>query len=346
MLKFGAIFSIFGVLFLSVSPAWAEKSAHDPSDIRAIYLSSDHLYSNKKIAELELVFKTTKANGIVIDYKDSNTITPEYQFYIKNLVDRFKKGGVYTIARIVTFQDTKLAKAHPEVAIRTGSGDFWRSGRKVWDRRWVDMSSLFVQEYNIEIAKKAIDAGFNEIQFDYIRFPTDGPKDIRYPAFDSQKESKTEVMDNFFRKLRKELKSYSPSIVLSVDLYGEVFVYGQESSIGQNLVSAADSFDVLSPMAYPTHYKCGEFGVNDPSGEPYLVYFDTIRKGLGHLNGKKIIVRPWIQDFSISSIYNCGKKVNYDVKKVKDEIKAGNDLGVRGFMLWSPRNKYTTEVFN
>lgn len=336
---------IFCLIFLGLSrEAKGEeiKPRLSPDEIRAIYLGSDYIFSEKEIAELEKIINSTNANAIVIDFKDSNSLSQEY---MTNLVKRFKNHGAYTIARIVTFQDTRFSRQHPEIAIKTSSGNFWYSGRKSWKRYWLDPASELAQDYNIKIAKKAVDAGFDEIQFDYIRFPTDGPKDIRYPVFKPARENKAEVMKRFFRKMKSELKAYAPDVLIGIDVFGEVLVYGKEAGIGQNLSDIAEYFDVICPMAYPSHYECGEFGLKDPTAHPYKVYYATLQNGLKFLGNKKVIIRPWIQDFSIRSIYSCGPTVYYGPEKVRAEIQAGRDLGVNGFMLWNASNNFTIEVF-
>jgi hypothetical protein len=263
-----------------------------------------------------------------------------------NLVERFKKQGAYTIARIVVFQDTSFARRHPEVAIKTFSGEFWWSGKKVWKRYWLDPASELAQDYNIEIAKRAIDAGFDEIQFDYIRFPTDGNmKDMRFPVFNPAKTTKAGVMKEFFAKMKSELKTYSPDTLIAIDVFGEVFLNGKETGIGQSLSDIAEYFDVICPMTYPSHFKCGEFGVKDPTAYPYKTYYITLRNGLKFLGEKKNIIRPWIQDFTLNSIYGCGPTVYYGPEKVRSQIQASRDLDIKSFMLWNANNNFTIEVF-
>lgn len=330
------------LLFFIAVPLYA-KNSPSADEVRAIYLSSDHLFNEAKIAELERIIAATGANGIVIDFKDSNVLS---QDHMAGLARRFKRAGAYTIARIVVFQDSYFARKHPEVAIKKSSGEFWYSGRAVWRRYWIDPASPLVQDYTIAVAKRAIDAGFDEIQFDYIRFPTDGNmKDIRYPVFDESRETKGQVMERFFRNLRAALKAYNPQVLLSIDVFGEVFVYGKERGIGQHIEDVARYFDVISPMAYPSHYMCGEFKVQDPTAHPYLVYNETLRKGLLHLGGTKVIIRPWVQDFTINSIYGCGPQVRYTADRIREEIRGGTDLGIKGFMLWNAGSNFTPGVF-
>ncbi|MBI2056409.1 MAG: hypothetical protein HYT37_03430 [Candidatus Sungbacteria bacterium] len=353
-------FRIIFFLLLPVLCAGETRAAeYDPSDIHALYLSIDNIHNSKKIVELEALVHNTSANGIVIDFKDSNT--PNLP-YMKKLVERFHKAGAYTIARIVVFQDSIFAKKYPILAVKKKvtakdgkiSFVFWYSGRAVWKRYWVDPASKLAQQHNILIAKQAIDCGFDEIQFDYIRFPTDGDMDnIHFPVFNPGRETKkevvqhlkAEVMDSFFRTLRSELKTYAPAVPIGIDLFGEVFVYGRERGIGQNLADVAKYFDVLSPMAYPSHYKCGEFKVKDPNAHPYLVYSVTLKNGLKFLTEQKVIIRPWIQAFTLRNIYACGPSVSYGPENIKQQIKAGKDLDINGFMLWNARSHFSPKIF-
>lgn len=308
-------------------------------NVRAVYLAGDFIRDEKKIQYLEGLIKDYNINAVVIDVKDSGVLLDER---MKIVHSRFKNLGVYTIARIVTFQDSKLAKQRPDLAIKMSNGEFWYSGSRKWKRWWVDPASEGVWDYNIGIAKKAIDIGFDEIQFDYIRFPTDGPKDKVYPIWDGR-TPKDEVMKKFFARIRKELKTYKPEIKISIDVFGEVFLYSQVKEIGQSLETMHEYFDVISPMAYPSHYSCGEFKYYDPNTEPYGVYFKTLKPGIDKLKGlnSRAKVRPWVQAFSIRNIYGCGgTKTIYGGKEIRKEIKAGKDLGVFGWMLWNPSSSF------
>lgn len=322
------------------------KEKPTPDNIRAVYLCSSHVFNEKKIVELERLIATTSANAIVIDFKDSNYISPKKQEWMAGLVQRFNKQDAYTIARIVVFQDSFFACLHPEVAVKTSSGQLWTSGRRLWGRYWLDPASSLAREYNIQVAKLAIDAGFDEIQFDYIRFPSDGNmRDICYPFFNSRTMNMEVVMRNVFYEINRSLKAYKPDIVLSVDLFGEVLVFGRVQGIGQNLLDAADYFDVLSPMAYPSHYNCGSFGVHDPNANPYKVYDRTVGEGKRRLADRQVIIRPWIQDFSIANIYRCGPKIIYTAEMVLMQIRASQKHGAKGFMLWNAGSNFTREAF-
>jgi len=322
-------------------------SSFSQRSVKSVYLSIDNLYKQKKVEYIFSLFDGTELTAVVIDFKVDK---PQVNQYVKGLIARFHQKGIYVIGRLVMFQDSHLAKNRPHLAIRNKSGEMCFSGRKVWQRHWVDMASDEALQYNIEIAKQGIDLGFDEINFDYIRFPSDLgncnlKNNILYPVWDGK--DKYETMRKVFSALNQQLKDYAAKnntkIILSIDIFGEVFAYGAEPGIGQKLSDIAESFDVISPMAYPSHYKCQEFGLKDPNAHPYIVYSKTLGAGLIYLRsiGFKAGVRPWIQDFSIANIYGCGPTVYYGSQEVKAQIRASEDLGLTGFMLWNAANNFT-----
>ncbi len=336
--------------FLLKSTDAISESVFQSGKIKAVYISADHLYNSSKIEYIFSLFDGTELNAVVIDFKVDK---PQVNQYVKNLITRFHQKGIYVIGRLVMFQDSYLAKTRPYLAIRNKNDDMCFSGRKAWQRYWVDMASDEVIDYNIGIAKTGIDMGLDEINFDYIRFPSDLgncnlKNNILYPVWDGK--DRYQVMRRVFSTLNKELKNYAAknnvNVILSVDIFGEVFANGSEPGIGQKLSDIAEFFDVISPMAYPSHYKCGEFGLRDPNAHPYIVYSKTLELGLKrlHVAGFKIEVRPWIQDFSITNIYSCGPVVYYGPQEVKAQIRASKDLGITGFMLWNAGSNYNRKA--
>lgn len=320
------------------------------TSVKSVYLSADYLYNQRKIEYIFSIFSGTELNGVVIDFKVDK---PQISQYVKDLVARFHRKGIYVIGRLVMFQDSYLAKNRPHLAIKNKNGEICFSGKKIWQRYWVDAASSEALNYNIEIAKRGIDMGFDEINFDYIRFPSDLKNcdlknNILYPVWDGH--DKYQIMRKVFTAARDRLKNYAGEnntrIILSIDIFGEVFAYGAEPGIGQKLSDIAEFFDVINPMAYPSHYRCGEFGFKDPNAHPYSVYNKTLDSGLKYLRtvGFKGKVSPWIQDFSIANIYGCGPVVYYGAKEVKAQITASEDLGASGFMLWNVANNYTKEA--
>ena len=165
-------------------------------------------------------------------------------------------------------------------------------------------------------------------------------KNMVYPYYDG--EPKCNVMARFFSQINSELKKYKPSIVLDIDIFGEAYFNGQEPFIGQRLSDLEKYFDVICPMNYPSHFQCGEFGFHDPNEHPYEVMLKALTLGKKRLTNPKIIIRPWIQDFSIRNIYGCGSgKTFYGSQEVRAQIKAAQDAGSFGFLLWNASNRYT-----
>lgn len=309
-----------------------------PDVMRAVYLTMWSAGSQKKMDYISGLLDKTELNSVVIDVKGSGG---EMVFdYIPNLrekIDEFHKKGVYTIARIVVFQDSGFAKIHPEFSVHNANGGVWRDNKGF---AWTDPASLEGWEYNISIAKKAIDAGFNEINYDYIRFPTDGKlKNIVYPVWDEKKEAKHEAIKRFSAYSKEELKKYNSNVKLSLDIFGYTFLAGDDLGIGQRLEDVVDNFDYIYPMTYPSHYSAGNFGYANPADYPYEVVSQTLTKGLGRLGDKKEIatkqVRPWIQVFDLGA--------EYTPNMIRAQIRAAYDvLGKEntGWLMWSPSNNY------
>lgn len=334
--------------FLIGSAALAFPSSADAGDdIRAVYLSSGQLENPVKVQELLGLIAETDLNAIVVDVKDSKVLLEPRHVATLRL---FKDRGIYVIGRLVTFQDSRLALDRKDLAIRDAKGNFFLEGNPQWRRYWVDPAAKDAQDWNIAVAKRVIEAGVDEVNFDYIRFPHQ--RSLVYPHW-SPRIPKDVVMEDFFARLRSELGAK-----LSIDVYGNVYQFGAVSGVGQRLLSAAKHFDVIAPMAYPSHYQCNEFGVKDPNLHPALVYERTLKAGLETLRqaGASALTRPWIQDFSVMNIYGCRDPkrpeeyvrspkgnivVNYGAARVRAQIEAARKLGIRGFMLWNPENEYT-----
>jgi hypothetical protein len=211
---------------------------------------------------------------------------------------------------------------------------------------WIDPASKEAWDYNIAIAKDALERGFDEINFDYIRFPSDGDlKSMKFPIWDG-KTQRREVIKEFFKYLRESM----PSAKLSVDLFGLTAVNYDDLGVGQNIDDAFEYFDYICPMVYPSHYANGFLGHENPADYPYEVVKYSMEKAkkrlasykeLNETEDKKInaVLRPWLQDFDYKAVY--------DTSMVKSEIQAVLDaLGddYKGYMMWSPSNFYTTEA--
>lgn len=302
----------------------------------------------KRFDDLIRIADETEINTIVIDVKDSGVYIDDY---IKNLLVELRKKNIYTIARVVVFQDSSQTKNHPDWYFKKADGSLWVDKRGWY---WMDPENRTVWDYNVEISKKAVDAGFDEINFDYIRFPAFAKiDDVMFPPQDKI-ILKNAVINDFSSYLTSELKKYDPEIILSIDLFAYNMLKTDDLGIGQKFTELYDYFDYVSPMIYPSHYLPGNFGFENPAEHPYEVIMGTIEKGKAQLWDKSAAevgttmpvmvnpvfekrlkkLRPWLQDFNIGAIYNG--------EMIRKEKQAVYDAGLTsGWLLWNPRNVYT-----
>jgi len=322
---------------LAVEDIVAVQNVETPDVMRAIYATMWSISSDSRRKYLIDLIDRTDLNSIIIDVKGSGgELVFESVPHIKEIVDELHRKNIYVIARVVVFQDNGLAKISPEFSLKDKNGDIWRD-RKGY--AYSDPSAKGVWDYNVGIAKQAIDIGFDEINYDYIRFATDGKlDDIVYPFWDGTGE-KSDVIKNFGAYSKKELKTYKPEVKLSLDIFGYTFLRGDGLGIGQKLEDMLDNFDYVYPMVYPSHFGPGNFGFANPAEFPYEVVKRTLDQGLDSLGEKKDVVksqiRPWIQ------VFDLGAK--YTPEMVEAQIKATYDaLGTEntGWLMWSPSNNY------
>ena len=286
---------------------------------------------------------------------------------INSLIKKLHDEGVYVIARIAVFQDPMLAKVRPDLAIHkkskisslpTSSSAFVSSSTLWYDNKklaWIDPAAKEAWDYNIAIAKDAVARGFDEINFDYIRFASDGDlKDMAFPFYNSKTTLKRKVMKNFFEYLRIELAG----VKISADLFGLTAVNKDDMGIGQVIEDAYVNFDYVAPMVYPSHYFSGFLNYKNPALFPYEVVGYSMEKALNRLttynlqlttstsdvsnSGSSVKLRPWLQDFDLGASYNADK-VKKEIQAVYDSASSTPEL-INGFMLWNASNVYTKEA--
>lgn len=306
-----------------------------PQEAKGIYLTMWTASSPRRMAELLQLIDETEINSVVIDVKGSEgELIYEMSSKIEGLLLSLREKNIYTIARIVVFQDSGYAESYPEIALKTASGKLWR------DRRgfaWLDPATKKSWEHIVDVAKKTIDLGFDEIQYDYIRFPTDGNLSaIVYPVWDGV-TPRNEILRSFFEYSQKAIKEYNPETQTSIDIFGYTFLRNDDLGIGQTLVDVIDNFDFISPMVYPSHYSNGNFGFENPAEHPYEVVKNTLEQGFVALGEERAAlakpkIRPWLQVFDIGA--------RYDSEKIKAQIQAVYDAGGTSWMLWDPNNRY------
>ncbi len=295
---------------------------------------------------LELV-RSTEINSLVIDVKDDNGwITYDSSLEavqqarardnrlgdLEQLARELESEGIYAIARQVVFKDSRLAAARPELAIQNRAGEIWRDSLGTG---WVDPHSREVWEYNLQVASEVIEAGFPEVQFDYIRFPTDGQVEAAVFLWEDESASKSQVVEGFLRRARWELAAEGGWI--SADVFGLVPSVVDDMGIGQHWEGVAAVVDYISPMIYPSHYGPNIYGLPVPEADPYSTTWHSVQDGMRRLEEPGAAkIRPWLQDFSDAYTYGPAE--------VRASIEASYDCEVHSWMLWNARGTYTSEA--
>jgi hypothetical protein len=249
------------------------------------------------------------------------------------LMADLKARGIYTIARIVAFKDNILATARPDLAvIDTRTGTPWIDNEKL---AWVDPFRDEVWAYNIAIAQEAIRRGFDEIQFDYVRFPTDGKLGAAKYARPVNKETRLPTVVAFLERARRELGASGAFV--AADLFGYTAFNENDTDIGQRIEELAPHLDFICPMVYPSGYHKGIPGHSNPILVPYKVVHESVRLIRKRAGGTVARVRPWLQDFRD---YAFDRRI-FGVPEIQAQIKGSEEAGGAGWMLWNPRNDYT-----
>lgn len=226
-------------------------------NVKGVYMTYDVAADRGKAAtrlreNIKKLLQETELNGIVIDVKEAKGTTISKG--LKETIDEFHEGGAWVIARMTMFRDNSQAKDHPELYVKRKNGSLWRDNN---GHAWFDVSNKSTWAYNVQEIKKAIDLGFDEIQYDYVRFPSDGNvNDIVFSGIENGKQ-KADFVKGFLIYANRELKIYKPELILSADLFGYVSVRSEDLGIGQKLTDIGDSVDYISFMLYPSHYYAG-----------------------------------------------------------------------------------------
>lgn len=317
----------------------------EPFAVQGIYITSFVASTTDWFTQLLDYVAETELNAVVIEAKDAfgavtydsqiplvqelDTASPRYN--VPEVLRMCRERGIYTIAYIVTFEDSRLADARPEWAIQSVSRNGAWQDRK--GLRWTDPYIQDVWEYNISIATELANLGFDEIQFDYIRFPTDGSiSDIVY-AEETSIEKQYETIAAFLERAYEELGPTGAFI--SADVFGYA-AWRKMWEQGQDLSLMTHYLDYISPMSYPSHYSPGELGCANPNTCPYEIVLETVLRAYSQMTGgQRAKVRPWLQDFDLGS-------PPYGPAEVEAEIRASWDAGGVGWLLWNAGNQYTT----
>ncbi|MCH8622473.1 putative glycoside hydrolase [Undibacterium sp. TS12] len=242
-----------------------------------------------------------------------------------------KERGIYLIARIVVFKDDPLATAHPEWAVKTAQGSLFRDREGL---AWIDASHTAAWTYALDIAAEAAGLGFDEIQFDYIRFPDSA--DARFSAADTE-QKRVEAITGFLAAAKKRLAPYN--VFVAADIFGYVAWNTNDTAIGQQLESLLEEADYLSPMLYPSGFHLGIPGYTNAVKHPYEIVNLTLQHAVSRSGVSPLRFRPWLQAFRD---YAFDHK-DFTGVEIKQQIDAAEKIGSDGWMLWNPRNNYSKE---
>ncbi len=356
----------------NVSTKEKEKALHlkTPEPLKAIYMSQCVVGTKDFRQDLVDLINRTELNAVVIDIKDYtgkiafNTENPKLKNSVSNacgavdmkdFIFSLHNQGIYVIGRVTVFQDPYMTKLRPDLAVKKKSDNniVWKDGKGL---SFIDVGAREHWDYTIEIAKESYNVGFDEINFDYIRFPSDGDmKDIDYTH--SRGKTKSEAVREFFAYLQDNLKG--TGIVTSADLFGMTTTNNDDLNIGQVLEYGLMYFDYVAPMVYPSHYPPMFNGWKNPNLFPGEVIAFSMGRAVERslatttkikLFGStpiasttpqlytkpvwnKLKLRPWLQDFKYGGTYGP--------KEVRAQIDATYSIGLTSWMLWAPSNRYT-----
>ncbi|MBS4536838.1 putative glycoside hydrolase [Clostridium sp. D2Q-11] len=329
--------------------------------VKAIFVTGNSFGHPSKYNELLEIAQQTEINSMVIDVKDDGgVLTYESQVPLaiaagandvvkvsntELFTDRMKEiidNDVYPIARIVTFKDKIIGFDRPDLAIKDKNGGIWKDNK---GNAWLNPYNEESWEYPIQLAEEAATMGFKEIQFDYVRFPTDGNRDnIDYGQVGKDK-TKAEAISGFLSYARERL--HKKGVYVSADVFGDIISVKGDSTIGQQLESLGENTDILSPMVYPSHYGLGFYGVKYPDTKPYEIVNRAMEDAVKRLSvipeDQRATIRPWLQDFSAPWLKKAygSNYITYGPKEVRAQIKATYDAGLEEWILWNAANRYT-----
>lgn len=310
--------------------------------LKGIYVGSHQPGIKEHLNKLIGLADRTEINAFVIDVKDDlGTITYDADVALAKqeglieprlgdidaLIAKLLEHNIVPVARVVCFKDKMLAGVRPDLAIKSSKGGLWKDNKKL---NYANPYNHEVWEYLVQVAEDAARHGFREIQFDYVRFPTDGP--ISEAVYPGEYCTKVEAIAGFLAFARERLEKLG--VWVSADVFGIVIQDTADTvKIGQKYDKVAQNVDIVCPMVYPSHYYRGAYNLDDPNSSPYELVKAAMKQTTERLAGTGAMGRPWLQDFSLG--------VDYGVAEVKAQIKAAEEQGYTEWILWDPALTYT-----
>jgi hypothetical protein len=321
-----------------------------PQEIRGVYTTGWIAGSGKWFPRLIDFINATEVNALVVDIKDDTgtlsfmadvPLAKTTQSAVKMIADPvkmmriLKEQNIFPIARIVVFKDPFMAKAKPEWAVKDSEGGLWKDRKGL---NWIDPYNKLYWDYIVDIAKEAIRLGFQEIQFDYVRFTSDGnTKRCVYPFSNGQ--APEDLIREFLKYAKDKLAVYQ--VPTAADIFGLTTSADADLGIGQRFEKIIGNVDVVCPMVYPSHYIPGNFGLKNPNAQPYQTVFQSIsdaKKRMEQAGNTTTQLRPWLQDFSLG--------VHYGKAEIQAQIKAVKDAGINEWIFWNPSCRYSAAKYN
>ncbi len=335
-----------------------EAVAHipTPEPMKAIYMTSCVAATPSWRTHLKELIEKTELNSVIIDIKDytgrvsfpndfpkvANQKGCEVSDF-KEFIEELHASNIYVIGRISVFQDLSYTALHPELSVKNKSdGQVWKDHKGI---AFIDVGARPYWDYIVDISKQSHALGFDELNYDYIRYPSDGDMKNADFTWSIASSTKPEMLESFFSHLHN--KTQELGVKTSADIFGMTTTVTSDMGIGQVLERTLPYFDYVAPMVYPSHYPAGWNGFKNPADHPYEVIKIAmgkavereqalnISRGLATSTPSKL--RPWLQDFNLGA--------TYDEAKIRDQIRASNEVGLSSWLMWSAANKYTEAAF-
>lgn len=319
--------------------------------VRGVY-STLWSFGGERWETLLRLVRDTEVNALVIDVKDDAGMVAWRDFRVPLArkvgadghtglsraraaarIRELRRAGGYPIARVVVFKDPIAAPALPSLAIRSRGGGVWRDRKGT---AWLDANRREAWDYAVDVGREAARLGFLEVQFDYVRFPTDGDTDGAVYGGGGSVDHRS--IRDFLAYAREQL--HAEGVRVSADIFGlttyKAVGQGQGDGTGQRFEDIIREVDYVSPMVYPSHYYPGNYGLADPEANPYEVVVNAMREAQTRVQGYRARVRPWLEDFSLSVPHHPGR--------VAAQLRATYENGIESWLLWNAGNRYSVEA--
>ena len=344
----------FDVRYMQPALSFLSEPVTSPDDVKALYVNA-WAFSSPKLWHLVRLADSTEINALVVDVKDdtgcllypSQVPTAERvganrcrrlsAADMRARLDTLRAHGIYAIARLVIAKDPLLAEGRPGWSVQDRAGGLWR------DRigsAWVDAFHDSIWVYSADLAAEAVQLGFNEVQFDYVRFPDEPRERMAMAIFSARRAGDTQraAVRRNVAKLQRRLEPLG--VPVTFDIFGLTASATGDLGVGQVWEDFSLVADVILPMVYPSHYYAGAYGFARPNAHPYQIVRHALTEALDrsrHTNAAQI--RPYLQAFTL------GRRLpRYTPHEIREQIRAAEDLGLSSWVLWNPRSVYQRDA--